>query len=361
MSDDTLKDRVSRAWVLVSVAVAAMFACSRPVQELKMKPMRFVAVQTPGGLHVELADPQALFDRATKFLKQKRYKEAWSRYRVLLKYYPGHALAVPARYNTGLCLSHMKRYKEAARAFEAYLKAKDLSRQDRCDGMEKLGEVLSKLKRPRDAINWLMRVDKNCTGTVFARIRTKAKIAHEYNQLHDPAMAMHFASRAMRLYRINKESPGMSGYYFAAMAYYEYARAYAFMFRNIKLYLPMDRMEKDLTDKAQYFLSAQSAFLNAIRVHNIYFGIRSGMAIGKLYEDFYNDLMSAEVPAKFTPEQRKIYFEELKKDIRPLVRKAEIVYQQNLRVGKYYKVPQKWMQEARKRLEKLKQLLQEPK
>jgi len=54
-------------------------------------------------------------------------------------------------------------------------------------------------------------------------------------------------------------------------------------------------------------------------------------------------------------------FEELKKQVRPLVKKAEIVYKQNLRIGKYYNIPPKWMKETKQRLEELKALLKEPK
>ena len=336
-------------------------SCSVPIQEIKMKPMRFVALQTPMGTKVELADPKALFDKATKLLKKKQYAAAALRYSLLLKYYPQNALATPALYNMGMCLAGKREFEKAAKAFGRYLKIKDLAQKDRCDGMEKLADALSKTDQHQKAAANLEQVKKDCILNPFVRIRIAGKLAHEHNALHDPAMAMRIASQAMRLYRLNKEIPGMNAYYYAAMAYYEFACAYEFMFHNIKLYLPMDRMEKDLTDKAQYFLSAQSSFLRAIRIHNTYFGIRAGMAIGSLYEAFYKDLMDAQVPEKLTQEQRKIYFEELKKDIRPLIQKAEVVYQGLLRIVKHFNIPKKWMKETRHRLETLKTLLKDKK
>lgn len=348
-----------RACVFFALAGMAL-ACS-PVQVIKMKPMRFVAIQTPEGPRVELADAPALFDKATAFLKKKKYAPAALRYRMLLKYYPKNAFATPTMYNLGMCLVGMKDFEKAAKYFKKYLETQDLAKKDRCDGMEKLGDALSKAGMHEKAVTRLGLVQKECVNTPMGQIRVAAKLAHEHNALNDPAMAMKIATGAMRMYRINKELPGMRGYYYAAMAYYEFARAYEFLFDNIKLYLPMDRMQKDLTDKSQYFLSAQSSFLNAIRVHNTYFGIRAGMEIGRLYEIFYKDLMAAEVPAKLTVEQRGFYFEELKKQIRPLVQKAEIMYQENLRIGKYYNIPQKWMQETRQRLDRLKALLREKK
>ena len=210
-----------------------------------------------------------------------------------------------------------------------------------------------------NAIKRLQGLMKGCAQRVMDKIRVQAKLAHEYNALKDPAMAMHWAAPAMKAWRRHRKEPGIRQNYYAAMAHYEFAEAYAFLFRAIKLYLPIERMGKDLTDKAQYFLSAQSALFNTIHVHNTYYGIKAGLEIGQLYEDFYKDLMAAEVPKGFTEQERKVYFETLKKRIRPLVQKAMLVYQENLRIGKYYRIPQKWLQDAKRRLKRLKRLLED--
>ena len=336
-------------------------SCSHQVQELRMKPVRFVAIRTPEGIKVELADPKELFAKATAYLRKQDYKNAAPRYRALLKYHPNDPLAGPALYNLGMCLAGMHEYREAEKVYAQYLLRKGLTPKDRCDGMEKQGDAMSGAGEHRAALKRMKSVAKTCVKTLIDRVRVAAKLAHEYNALGDPAMAMHTAAPAMKAWRLHRDEPGMRENYYAAMAYYEFAEAYAFMFRAIKLFLPLDRMEKDLMDKAQYFLSAQSALFNTIRVHNSYFGIKAGMEIGKLYEDFYHDLMRAEVPPQLNAEERKVYFEELKKQVRPLVQKAMIVYRENLRIGKYYRIPGKWLQEAKQRLKRLEHLLKKDK
>ena len=190
---------------IVAFLFMALTVACHPVQEIKMDPMRFVAIQTTEGIRVELADAPALFKKATKFLRKKKYKAAALRYKMLLKYYPKDDYAVPAMYNLGMSLVGMKEYEEARKIFEKYIKTKALAKKDRCDGMEKLADALSKSGKHKRAVIEFNVVAKKCVEKTMSRIRVDAKLAHEHNALRDPAMAMKAATSAMRLYRINKE------------------------------------------------------------------------------------------------------------------------------------------------------------
>jgi hypothetical protein len=55
--------------------------------------------------------------------------------------------------------------------------------------------------------------------------------------------------------------------------------------------------------------------------------------VGKLYELFYDSLMEAEVPPELDDEQRAVYFDELRKKIRPYLFEAFEIYRTNLRVA----------------------------
>jgi hypothetical protein len=116
-------------------------------------------------------------------------------------------------------------------------------------------------------------------------------------------------------------------------------------------------MEKDLTDKATLFLKAQSEYLRTVRMRNVYWGVQAGIRVGRLYEEFYEDIMNAEVPTDLDADELKIYMDELKKKARPLVAKAVDAYERNLSMARLYGAQDEWFGDMAARLGKLRKVL----
>ena len=141
-----------------------------------------------------------------------------------------------------------------------------------------------------------------------------------------------------------------------SMAHYQLARLFESLFRAIKFKLPTGRMARDLEDKSNYFLSAQASFLNAVRYHHPKYAVAAGFALGAIYEQFYRDLMDAEIPNTLSKSDIKVYFGELKKKIRPLVEKALRVYERNLKLAKRLGRNEAWRIKTQGQLARLRAL-----
>src|SRR5690554_8188591 len=85
--------------------------------------------------------------------------------------------------------------------------------------------------------------------------------------------------------------------------------------------------------------------------------------IGKLYEDFYTDIFNAEIPDTLSDQAVALYFEELRKQIRPLMERAISVYEKNLslskRMGKDAETDE-WVSQTTTTLNRLRSFLADP-
>ena len=116
-------------------------------------------------------------------------------------------------------------------------------------------------------------------------------------------------------------------------------------------------MKRDLIDKSHFFLKAQSAFLRTIRQGYGYWAVAGGFQLGSLYEDFYDHMMAAEVPEDMTDSDRKIYFDELRGYIKPLVIRAIDVYERNMGMSDRLREKGEWSQKTKDRLERMRTIL----
>jgi hypothetical protein len=122
-------------------------------------------------------------------------------------------------------------------------------------------------------------------------------------------------------------------------------------------------MGKDLDKKGKLFMSAQHHYIEALRHHHPNWSMAAGYMIGKLYEEFYTDIFEAEIPSDLSDEEVALYFEELRKHIRPLMERAIDVYEKNLSLSRRMgesEEKDKWVRETEESLEHLKLFLNDP-
>jgi tetratricopeptide (TPR) repeat protein len=343
---------------LAMLAALAPAACGTASQTVRMDPMEFTATRTADGVQVDLLDPEVLFTEGVRAFEDRRNEDAARKFDLVLKHFASSRFAKPALFDRGLALLAIPRPADAARDFEAYLAAWP-GDPDTADATLRLGQALS------DAGEWDKAEDalKRRAGmqplTLTQEVEIRARRTLALRMLGRYEEARDEAGRVAALHDRFLTLPEMDGNYFVAMASFQAAEVYHDLFGRIKFVLPVERMEKDLLDKATLFMKAQAEYLRTVRLRNTFWGVSAGVRVGRLYEEFYDDMMAAEVPADLTTDDLKIYMDELKRKARPLVAKAVDAYERNMALARTYGARDEWFGDMGPRLERLRKVLSE--
>src|SRR5690606_33885338 len=121
--------------------------------------------------------------------------------------------------------------------------------------------------------------------------------------------------KALDLYQDHLEVRGLDKSPYVSQAQFRIGEIYRELFASIRFRLPLERMARDLEDKSNFFLMAQSAFLRALRLQHPDWAVVAGYRLGALYETMHDDMMAAEVPNDLSPEEIEIYEEELRSKV----------------------------------------------
>lgn len=339
-------------------AVIAICACRAKQQVIEMQPLHFTADRSMNGVVVELLDPEVLFVEGVSAFEEKRYEDAVRKFSMILKHFAQSRFAKPAQYNLGMSLNKLNKCMEAAHAFATFIENNPTD-PDIPDAWLKLGQSYQECGEWEKAKQAFLKRLTLEPLTLLAEIETRARLARCYRMLGLYRESQEEARRVIGLHSKHITLPEVNGNYFAAMASMEEAETFRDLFCKIKFVLPVERMEKDLLDKATLFLKAQAGYMRTIRMHNNYWSVIAGIRIGRLYEDFYQDIIDAEIPPELTPEEVRIYQEELKRQVKPLLAKAILAYERNLNVVKMYGGSEEWIGDTKERLERLRKLFDE--
>ncbi len=323
-----------------------------------MDPMEFASTRTPDGVVVDVIDPEILFQEGTQAWEEKRWEDAVRKFGFILDRFPKSRFVRPALYNRGLALLSAPRPGEAARDFDEYLRLYP-DDPDIADTLLKTGQAWQESGEWAKAVQVLTRRLALLPFSLLQEIETRSRLARALRMLGRYEESRDQVALVQAIADRNATRPEVQGSYFAAMASFEGAEAWHDLFTRIKFILPTDRMEKDLTDKATLFLKAQSEYLRTMRMRNVYWGVQAGIRMGRMYEEFYDDIMHAEVPTEFGKDELSVYMGELRRKARPLVAKAVAAYERNISLGKMYGARDEWLGDMAIRLARLRQILVE--
>lgn len=343
---------------IVTLVAVVLAGCAGTTRQVELDPLSFTATRTEDGVKVDTLDPEVLFQEAAADFEAGRHDDAVRRFGLILRHFPNDPLAAPARFNRGLALLGARRPAAAADDFRAYLATRP-DAPDRADALAHLGEALldsGEWSGAREAL--LARLDAG-PATRLQEVETRARLARACRMLGRYEESRGHVERVLSLHDRDATSPEMAGNYFVAMAAFEGASTWHDLFGLIRFVLPTDRMEKDLTDKATLFLKAQAEYLRTIRLRNVYWGVQAGIRVGRMYEEFYDAIMTAQTPPEFTEEELRLYRDDLKSKARPLVAKAVAAYERNLAAAKMYGAREEWFGDMAARLERLKRILED--
>jgi len=338
--------------------VAALAGACGSSQLVEMDPMHFAVVETERGRSVEALDPESLFQDGNKAFEALDFELAAHKYGLIVDRFPGTRWYTVASFNAGLSLERAGRQREAIGRFLAHIESvkgsKDAQdayfRVASChealgewDAMHAVGEVLLK-----------PHYSEMGAGDRLAAHAVRGRAAEGRGEL---ALAERDYRRALDLYQKNLEQRGLDRSPFVSLAQYRIGEIYRDLFASIRFKLPLERMARDLEDKSNFFLMAQSAYLRALRLQHPEWATMAGFRLGALYETMYEDMMSAEIPSDLTREEVEIYYEALRDKVRPLLVRAIDIYERNLRLGQRIGKRDDWVVKTEASLARLREVL----
>lgn len=123
-------------------------------------------------------------------------------------------------------------------------------------------------------------------------------------------------------------------FYFVGMARFYRAAIHHRAFREVEIRLPEKTMAEDFARKFAILEQAQDGYNYTIKAKHVFWVSAAGYQMGTMFEEFYDAVMHAPVPEWLDDNQRRVYYEELKNQLRPVVNKAIWVFEKNLETSR---------------------------
>lgn len=311
----------------------------------------------------EAIDVNELFDRAYRAFSSRQYEEAATDYEAVIRYFPDSRFFLPSLYNAGLSYEKLERWQDAVRVYRIIVE-RFPDNEDTTDAYYRLAGALDRTGAHEDVVELMTQVLLRGNVSTFDRVEAYVRRSNALLELG------HFQEAAdgfLNAVNINRdaavEEQLSENSHFIVQSYFGMGRAYHHMVSNIPLVLPPERMGEDLKEKAELFMRAQANYIRALSRHHTRWSVAAGYMIGRLYEDFYRDIFQAEIPDGLTDQQLALYFEELRKQIRPLMERAVQVYEKNLSLSKRLMrdgTSNEWVDSTQLSLERLRAYLDDP-
>lgn len=353
----------SKHLLAVLSAAVALSACGAPAVKLERPPttleMEAIVVESTIGddglVRSESYDSNTLFADAKSAFDRHDFDDAERLYGKLLERFPQSEYATVAIYNRGLCLEQLKQYGQAAAHFRRYTQLA-LTLKDRRDGEFRWGFNLVMTGDHAMALELytrlLLETDLSPADRVEVYLRraiSLLRLARYGEAERDLKKALEQAQTAYQGYTDGNE--------LVAEVHFRRGEIYQRLCREVNLKLPVETMQDDLAEKARYFRQSQNSFIDALNVRHAYWATAGGLKLGELYEDFYTDVLSAEVPADFDKETKKYYFIELRQKLVPLLEQSLAIYEKNITLSVRVGADNEWVKETERRLGRLRGLI----
>lgn len=349
--------------IFAALALTLLAGCGATPVATKAPPppptqleMEAVVVQAEGDGQISVFDAEGLFNDAKAAFERHDFAECELTYGKLLDRFPKSKFVFYALYNRGLCLEELRQYGQAAAHFRRHAQlATDLA--DRRDGEFRMGVNLIRTKNHPEALHLYDRLlkadDLQPADRGECHLRRGIARAH----LKQPGKAER-DFRAAESYVRQAYGEHLQGNDLLAEVHFRRGELYQRLSKTVPLKLPLKSMKRDLADKVRFFRQSQSSFIAALNVRNSYWATASGLKLGELYEGFYRDVLSAEVPADFDKATRAYYLFELRKELLPLLEQSLAIYEKNITMSERIGARNEWVEETESRVAKLRSLIE---
>ncbi len=333
------------------------------VEKIEGDPVLIRAREEGDGFVTEGVDAEEIFQRAYYAYQSRQYDEAAEYYQLIIDHFSKSRFYMASLYNGGLANEYLGEWSQAAENFETLIEEFP-GTQEAFNAKFRLSNAWYELGEYRQAEQFLMELLLRDDLEHIDRVEAHNQRGRALLKLQEWTDAENSFNNVLESNR--RADPGDrlgDDHRFIVLAHFGVGQSFHGRMTDIELVLPSERMREDLYSKAEYHQRAQGAYIRALREHHHHWSVAAGFHIGRLYEDFYMDIFSAEIPDHLTDEQIALYFEELRKEIELLMDRALRVYERNLsfsqRVARGEEAEQ-WVEETAIRLARMRALLDDP-
>lgn len=148
-----------------------------------------------------------------------------------------------------------------------------------------------------------------------------------------------------------------SDLYFVGLARFYRAAILHLEFRAVRIRLPEAQMSKDFERKLELLDRAQDAYNQVVRARHLYWVAAAGYQLGSLFGEFYDAIMHAPAPDWLDEQQRRVYYQELELQLRPVLDKAVWVLEKNLETARKFGYQSEFVAQSEAQLAQLQAIL----
>ena len=341
---------------LVCALVFSLVGCAANQQVTETVELEPLVLHQQADQRVRSLEARPLFSRGTEAYSEGRYEDALLSFEEIIRFFSESRYAPHAHFNAGLTLQRLERWGEALGHFE--IAAETLTAED--DQRDARFQVVICQEQTERWADLKESVPVLLTGSDWSvrqrlELTVRQGLAHYF--LGQLARAERSFEDALEQYRQNSEVPSLRQNVYVSRAQYLIGEIYRGLFESIQFRLPVESMRRDLMDKSSFFLKGTRAYLKCVRLSHRQWAVAAGYRLGRMYEQFFDDMMGAEIPPELDAEDRAVYFEELRSKIRSLVVRAIEVYERNLGMSDRLGTSSEWVELTEKGLERLRTIL----
>lgn len=355
---------IARPAALLLLGIACAACGSRPAVRdqppptvVEMEPMvvEFDAA-AEGDDAIRAYDAQSLFEDARAAFERHDFAACDTLYGELFERFPQSLYVHSALYNRGLCLEQLREHGRAAAHFRRHAQLSTELRDQR-DGEFRWGYNMVKTGDYPTAIHLYTRLLEAPDLQPLDRAECHLRRGIAQFRLSRSGEAEKDLKAAMKLVEEGTEG-FVEGSEIMAEAHFRRGEVYQRLSHHVALKLPVKKMKADLADKVRFFRQAQDSYIAALNVKHSYWATAAGLKLGELYEQFYLDVLQAEVPTDFDPVTRQFYFVELRKQLEPLLEQSLAIYEKNITMSERIGAQNEWVTATEDRLARLRGLIE---
>lgn len=314
---------------------------------------------------LEAYDSDQLFHLAREAERNGKKDDARALYERLIQEFPESQQVPPARFNLGLLFEGQKAFADAAAQYRLIaglpIPEEETARRTFLDAHYRLAVAHVELAQHWEAVAVFDKVLELDWLDAFDRLEALVGKGLCMRKADDVTGAEATLSAALRLYQdLQSEGPFVDNGLAAEAAFALGEIAYE-RYVTVELVFPIELLRTRLEEKCEHLLSAQHRFLRAIRLGDTHTVAAAGFRIGSLYESLYDAIVGLETPSELTEEEGEVYRDEVRMKVGVLVKKAIMVYERTLAVGRSAPTAQAWVGRIETALARLKALYLEDK
>ncbi len=308
---------------------------------IELQPIEIKTDRTGGKPLTYVKDHDALVDQAMEAFHAEHWAEAVRLYGILLREYPDTPGLGAIAHNCGLALQNLGQHKEAAARFAAARLYNTGTRNARdalflqAESLELAGDPTGAAQLYRDVLDDA-KTQEQVGGElgILDALEAAARLGLCWRAAGEIKLADDAFRRVERLYNDHRDVQVVGESEWVARAAFERGELYHELFASIRFKLPVDRMKRDLEDKANLLLKAENSYYHCVRLHNKQWSLAAGFKIGVLYTQLIDDIDNAEVPAEITTQLADVYRDELWNYTENPAKRALVIYRKNIELGK---------------------------